>query len=85
MCFTSSPSAGTTRSGLIAVQLIEQEGMSQYASRFQILLERAISHKNSGWLFDLENRTLLSYAGQIMSFAIIFLQLMPSKVSVLHK
>jgi hypothetical protein len=84
MCFTSSPAAATIRAGMRVAQLLEREDMSQYAFRFQALVEKAIKHKNSGWLFELENKTLLSYAGHIMSFAIIFLQLMPSNVSVMQ-
>lgn len=83
-CLTVSNPKETKKQAAAIIQCLEQGCMRQCEYRLIRLMERVVDRKESGCLFVMDGGTILVYAGQIISFAVIFLQLMPSNVSVSH-
>jgi hypothetical protein len=82
ICMTAGVSRENRELAEEVIHKLEHSDMSDSDYRLIQLIEQVIDHKESGLLFDITSDTLLSYAGSILSFAIIFLQLFPNELSV---
>jgi hypothetical protein len=58
-----------------AVHLLEGRNMTEFDTRLVMLIEESINRKDSGWVFEMTTDTILEYAGQSLSLAVLFLQL----------
>lgn len=76
-CKTPDSQREISRLGVEVVSLLERGIMSQSSSRLITLIERLIHRKENACLFDFGPTTILVFAGHIISFAVIFFQLMP--------
>lgn len=78
-CITSQSQHEIRHLGYDLISKLQKRIMNQNDSQLVTLVERLVQRKESGWLFDLDGATILSFAGHMTSFAVIFLQLMPPR------
>ena len=69
------------KSAAQAIALLQEDNMTAHEIQMVNQIREIVKRKESGWLFELDNRTILPFAGHIISFAVIFLQLLPPQSS----
>lgn len=82
ICMTAGVSEEARELAERLIEKLEHEDMSDSDFHLLEMIEQVIDHRESGLLFEISQDSLLSYAGIIISFAVIFLQLFPNELSV---
>ena len=62
-------------------QILDKPCMTAYDSGIINSIDKIVDRSESAWLFELDKRMVLPFFGHVISFSVLFMQLMPSKGS----
>ena len=60
-------------------QILDKPSMTVHDSGIISSIKEIVDRKESAWLFDFDSRVILPFVGHVISFSVLFMQLMPSK------
>ena len=80
MSMTALPGKNKTVAKRI-IQVLDKTYMTTYDASIISSINEIVDRKESAWLFELDSRMILPFVGHVITFSVVFMQLMPSKKS----